>query len=142
LDDKQGPLVRVQYLDKQGLISRWLPVKQFGSRSTMHLYVPKIGDDVNVNMLPNSSEDGFVDGSFFNKNNPPPAGVDLDTRHYKTEDGTVIEYRENDSTFRLDVGGATARTGQGRQSRLWSDCDCGRHSAYGKHYDQRRAHGC
>jgi phage baseplate assembly protein gpV len=111
LDDKQGPLVRVQYLDKQGLVSRWLPVKQFGSRSTMHLYVPKIGDDVNVNMLPNSSEDGFVDGSFFNKANPPPAGIDLDTRHYKTEDGTVIEYRETDSTFRLDVGGATARTG-------------------------------
>jgi phage baseplate assembly protein V len=111
MDEKRGPLVRVQYLDKQGLISRWLPVKQFGSRATVHSYVPKIGDDVNVNMLPNGSADGFIDGSFFNENNPPPTGLDIDTRHYKTEDGTVIEYRETDSTFRLDVGGATARTG-------------------------------
>lgn len=111
LDEKLGPLVRVQYLDKQGLISRWLPVKQFGSRATLHCYCPKIGDDVNVNMLPNGSEDGFVDGSFFNKGNPPPEGLDIDTRHYATEDGTIIEYRETDSTFRLDVGGATARTG-------------------------------
>src|SRR4029077_6287799 len=105
-DKDQGPLVRVQYLDKQGLISYWLPVKQPGSRSTMHYYCPKIGDDVNVTMLPNGSENGFVDGSFFNKGNPPPQ-VDLDTRHFKTEDGTVIEYREKDSTFNLDASGSS-----------------------------------
>ena len=102
MDDKRGPLVRVQYLDKQGLISQWLPVKQFGSRLTVHLYVPKIGDDVNVNMLANGSEDGFVDGSFFNEGNPPPEGVDIDTRHFQSEDETVIEYREIDSTFNLN----------------------------------------
>ena len=102
MDEKRGPLVRVQYLDKQGLISQWLPVKQFGSRLTVHTYVPKIGDDVNVNMLANGSEDGFVDGSFFNMGNPPPEGVDIDTRHFKSEDETVIEYREKDSTFNLN----------------------------------------
>lgn len=107
MDKDRGPLVRVQYLDKQGLISQWLPVKQFGSRKTMHLYVPKVGDDVNVNMLANGSEDGFVDGCFFNKKNPPPEGVDLDTRHFKTEDGTTIEYREKDSTFSIDASGST-----------------------------------
>jgi phage baseplate assembly protein V len=106
-DEKKGPLVRVQYLDKQGLISKWIQVKQFGSRSTAHYYSPKIGDDVNVNMLPNGSEDGFVDGSFFNENNPPPAGLDIDTRHFKTEDGSIIEYRESDSTFNLDASGAS-----------------------------------
>jgi phage baseplate assembly protein V len=102
MDQKRGPLVRVQFLDKQGLVSYWLPVKQFGSRLTMHSYVPKIGDDVNVNMLANGSEDGFVDGSFFNAGNPPPEGVDIDTRHFRSEDGTVIEYREIDSTFNLN----------------------------------------
>lgn len=107
LDEKQGPLVRVQYLDKQGLISKWLPIKQYGSRKTMHCYVPKIGDDVSVNMLPNGAEDGFVDGSFFNTGNPPPPGVDIDTRHFKTEDQTIIEYREKDSTFNLDASMAT-----------------------------------
>ena len=106
LDEKLGPLVRVQYLDKQGLISKWLQVKQPGSRLTMHYYCPKVGDDVNVTMLPNGYESGFVDGSFFNKRNPPPSGVDLDTRHFRTQDGTVIEYREIDSTFNLDARGA------------------------------------
>jgi phage baseplate assembly protein V len=100
-DPERGPLVRVQYMDRQGLISYWLPVKQFGSRKTAHVYTPKIGDHVNVNMLCNGSEDGFIDGSFFNKKNPPPAGLDIDTRHFVTEDGTVIEYREKDSTFNL-----------------------------------------
>ena len=115
LDEKIGPLVRVQYLDKQGLISKWLQVKQPGSRLTMHYYCPKVGDDVNVTMLPNGYEDGFVDGSFFNKRNPPPSGVDLDTRHFRSQDGSVIEYREIDSTFNLDARGAGTgvRTGSG-----------------------------
>lgn len=99
-DPERGPLVRVQYMDRQGLISYWLPIKQFGSRKTCHVYTPKIGDHVNVNMLQNGSENGFVDGSFFNKKNPPPQ-VDIDTRHFVTEDETVIEYREIDSTFNL-----------------------------------------
>jgi len=67
-------------------------------------------------MLANGSEDGFVDGSFFNKKNPPPQGLDIDTRHFATEDGTGIEYREKDSTFSLDASGATgppARAGGG-----------------------------
>ena len=101
MDPKRGPLVRVQYLDKQGLVSYWLPVKQFGSRKTTHYYCPKIGADVCVNMLANGSEDGFVDGSFFNAGNPPPEGVDIDTRHFRAEDATVIEYREIDHTFNL-----------------------------------------
>ena len=81
----------------------------------MHYYCPKVGDDVNVTMLPNGCEDGFVDGSFFNKRNPPPSGVDLDTRHFRSQDGSVIEYREIDSTFNLDARGAGtgARTGSG-----------------------------
>jgi phage baseplate assembly protein V len=115
-DKDRGPLVRVQYMDRQGLISYWLPVKQFGSRKTAHVYTPKIGDHVNVNMLCNGSEDGFVDGSFFNKKNPPPQGLDIDTRHFATEDGSIIEYRENDSTFNLDASeasGGALRAGGG-----------------------------
>ena len=114
-DKERGPLVRVQYMDKQGLISYWLPIKQFGSRKTAHVYTPKIGDHVNVNMLANGSEDGFIDGSFFNKKNPPPE-VDIDTRHFLTEDGTIIEYREKDSTFNLDVSGAGSNKGPSQRA--------------------------
>jgi phage baseplate assembly protein V len=123
VDEKLGPLVRVQYLDKQGVISKWLPIKQPGARATMFFYVPKIGNDVNVTMLPNGSEDGFVDGAFYNEKNPPPEGVDIDTRHLKTEDGTVVEYREIDSTFNLVCVGpvivkGTMITVEGSQSIL------------------------
>lgn len=115
-EETGAPLVRVQFLDKQGLISYWLPIKQFGSRLTSHFYVPKIGDDVNVNFLANGVEHGFVDGSFFNKANPPPKNLDIDTRHYETEDGTIIEYREKDSTFLLDVSGAGALKGPSQRA--------------------------
>ena len=96
--------VRVQYLDKSGLVSKPLPVKQFGSRSTSSFWCPKVGDDVSVTMLPNGSEDGFVDGSFYNTGNPPPI-VDPNTRHITFADGTVIEYAESGSTFTFKSSG-------------------------------------
>jgi phage baseplate assembly protein V len=104
---------RVQYLDKQGLISKFLPVKQFGSRSTSSFYCPKKGDDVNVTMLPNSDEDGFIDGSFYNTGNPPPI-TDPDTRHITYADGTVMEYRESLAAIIKD--GVQVRAG--RQGQL------------------------
>lgn len=92
--DRTQVSVRVQWLDKDGLISRPLPVKQFGSRGTTAFYCPKIGDDVSVTMLPNSDGgEGFVDGSFYNVGNPPPI-TDPDTRHITFADGTIIEYAE------------------------------------------------
>jgi phage baseplate assembly protein V len=102
LCDETQVCCRVQYLDKAGLISKPLPVKQFGSRSTSAFWCPKVGDDVSVQMLPNGDEDGFVDGSFYNTGNPPPI-TDPNTRHIRFADGTVIEYAEK------DTGGARAR---------------------------------
>jgi phage baseplate assembly protein V len=93
VDDTQVS-VRVQWLDKQNIISRPIPVKQFGSKGTSAFWCPKVGDDVSVNMLPNSNGgEGFVDGSFYNVGNPPPI-TDPDTRHTTFADGTVIEYAE------------------------------------------------
>jgi phage baseplate assembly protein gpV len=64
-------------------------------------------------MLANGSEDGFVDGSFFNEGNPPPP-VDIDTRHFQTEDGTIVQYRETDSTFNLNCVGEVIVTAEGQ----------------------------
>lgn len=96
--DLTGVFCKVQWLDKQGLISRLLPVKQQGSKGTSAVYLPKIGDDVSVTMLPNSDGgEGFVDGSFYNTSNPPPI-TDPDTRHITYADGTIIEYQEANGT--------------------------------------------
>jgi phage baseplate assembly protein V len=101
--------VRVQWLDKDKLISKPLPVKQHGSRSTSSFYCPKIGDDVSVTMLPNSNGgDGFIDGSFYNVGNPPPT-IDPNVRHWKFVDGTIIEYAEKGPA----TPGARASSGTG-----------------------------
>lgn len=118
LCDKTQVCVRVQFLDKQGLISKPLPVKQFGSRSTSAFYCPKVGDDVSVTMLPNGDEDGFVDGSFYNTGNPPPI-TDPNTRHITFADKTVIEYSEAvASTY--DERGWLVKAGRGGQLTVTS----------------------
>ncbi len=107
-----GVTVRVQYLDKNGLVSKPLPVKQHGSRKTGSFYCPKIGDDVCVTMLPNGSEDGFVDGSFYNAGNPPPT-TNPDCHHTTYEDGTIMEYDEVSHTLKVDSVGPVNITATG-----------------------------
>jgi len=107
VDDTQCS-VRVQWFDKQGLISRPLPVKQFGSKGTAAFWCPKIGDDVNVTMLPNSDGgEGFVDGSFYNTANPPPI-TNPNARHIHFADGSIFDYSEGDpeGSGRSSGGGA------------------------------------
>jgi len=99
--------VRVQFLDKDGLISRWLPIKQFGSRSNQSFWCPAVGDDVSVTMLPNSEAgEGFVDGSFYNTGNRPPVITtdDADHKHVTFGDGTVVEYQPNKNTLNVTAG--------------------------------------
>lgn len=117
LCDKTQVCVRVQWLDKQGLISKPLPVLQFGSRSTSNFWCPKVADDVTVQMLPNGSEEGFVIGSFYNTGNPPPI-TDPDTRHTTYADGTIIEYRESLPALIRD--GVQIRAGRQGQLTIYS----------------------
>lgn len=125
-DEKLGPMVKVEYLDKldafgMPYLSKWLPIKQTGGVLTMFSYCLKIDDFVNIKMLPNGSEDGFVDGSFYSEKNPPPP-VDLDTRYFETEDGTVMEYREKDSVFNMDLTGGSAK-GPHKRRRVKAGAD-------------------
>lgn len=105
LADDSGVFVRCQLLDKDGLVTRWLPVKQFGSRSTGSYWCPEIGDDVNVQFLPNSETgEGIVDGSFYNTGNPPPY-EDVNTRAIRWKDGTSVKYNQEDHTMTIDTKG-------------------------------------
>jgi phage baseplate assembly protein V len=109
-----GVFVRVQQLDKDGLISRPLPVKQFGSRSNQSFWCPNIGDDVAITMLPNSEGgEGFVDGSFYNTGNRPPIIKleDAAHKHVTFGDGTIVEYRPRDSTLHVTAGQNVGRSG-------------------------------
>jgi phage baseplate assembly protein V len=112
LCDETQVCCRVQYLDKDGLVSKPLNVKQFGSRSTSSFWCPKVGDDVNVVMLPNGDEEGYIDGSFYNTGNPPPI-TDPDTRHVTFADGTIIEYTEKAKPGVVKRGTAAGGAGSG-----------------------------
>jgi phage baseplate assembly protein V len=115
LVDDTGVFVRVQFLDRDGLVSRWLPVKQAGSRGTSSFYCPKIRDDVSVTMLPNTEGgEGFVDGCFYNTGNPPPITrtEDADRKHVTFGDSTVIEYVEGPAQAR-ELGKAGVGKGKG-----------------------------
>jgi len=93
--------VRVQLLDKDGIITKPIPVKQFGSRGNGAFWCPEIGDDVSVCFPPNSEYgDGFVDGSFYNTNNPPPV-TDPNLRHITMKDGTIWEYNPTSHTMKF-----------------------------------------
>jgi phage baseplate assembly protein V len=115
LVDNTQVCCRVQYLDKDGLISKPLPVKQFGSRSTSSFWCPKIGDDVSVTMLPNADEDGFIDGSFYNTGNPPPV-TNPNSRHVTHEDGAIFDYTEGQPMGRGRSGSGGTLTISGIQS--------------------------
>ncbi|HXB10654.1 MAG TPA: phage baseplate assembly protein V [Bacteroidia bacterium] len=99
LIDDTGVFAKVQCMDKQGMISKWIPVKQQGSRTTSDVWCPKVGDDVEVTYLPNGlNGDAFIDGSYYNTGNPPPVH-DPNRKHTTFADETVMEYREGDSTY-------------------------------------------
>jgi phage baseplate assembly protein V len=116
VDDTQVS-VRVQILDKDGFITKPIPVKQFGSRSNQGFWCPDIGDDVSVVFPPNSENgDGFVDGSFYNTGNPPPHAIDEygkateqpvhpDTTHKTFRDGSVVEFNPVKSVLTITTKG-------------------------------------
>jgi phage baseplate assembly protein V len=112
LVDESRVNCRVQFLDMDGLISRPLPVKQFGSRSTSAFWCPKVGDDVSVTFDPNSTGSGYIDGSFYNVGNPPPI-TDPNTRHIKFADGAIFEYTEKSGQSKELRGTANTPRGAG-----------------------------
>lgn len=100
--------VRVQLLDKDGIITKPIPVKQFGSRGNGAFWCPEVGDDVSVCFPPNSEYgDGFVDGSFYNTGNPPPV-TDPNKRHITFKDGTVIEHDAGTNHTMIDSPGTVS----------------------------------
>lgn len=141
--DETQVSVRVQILDKDGFITKPIPVKQRGSRSNQDFWCPDIGDDVSVCFPPNAENgDGHVDGSFYNTGNPPPKAVDPygrvlvdqygkatgqvvhpDTTHKTFRDGSVIQFNPIDSTFTFNSKGPMYVVTIGKITIVASDID-------------------
>ena|SRR5271165_6373101 len=111
--DPTGIFVRVQWLDRDMLISQPLPVEFQCASGSKKAFFPKIGSDVDVMMFPNGDEDGIVIGCHYTTSNPPPIQPDptravgdwFNLDHTLYNDGTIIEYDENTSTYKIDAKG-------------------------------------
>jgi len=109
--DEKLHRVRVRLLDRQGMVTGFLPVLVPYGKDTFAYGLPKVGDTVLVLFLPQGLEDGFVLGSFYHlEKSPPSAGVG---KFYKKfSDGTLIEYDENEHLLTVSVNGKAVITTQ------------------------------
>lgn len=96
--------VRVAFPDKGDLVSHSLPVLVPGSLKNRYYSLPDVGEDVLCLFLPNGAQRGFVLGSFYSVNNPPPV-TSQDKRYITFPDGTVVEYDRAAHRLTVDVKG-------------------------------------
>jgi phage baseplate assembly protein V len=95
---------RVNFKDKGNMVSHWLPQIVPGSLKNKHFYLPSVDEDVVCLFLPNGIQRGFVLGSYYNVNNPPPV-TSASKDHVTYSDGTVIEYDSDTHTLTANVQG-------------------------------------
>src|SRR5260221_3487038 len=84
--------VRVMYPDREGLISKPIPVLQRRTRGMRSMDCPAIGTNVKVSRLSNGLEEGFVDGEFYTTENPPPQIDPNQCSWTEFPDGSVVHY--------------------------------------------------
>lgn len=108
---------RVAFADKpdsngKGMTSHSLPIIVPGSLKNKYFHTPDVGEDVLCLFLPNGIQRGFVLGSFYNVNNPPPV-TSGDKEHVTFSDNTVIEYDRSSHTLTVNVQGTINVTATG-----------------------------
>ena len=96
---------RVVFNDRDNLVSAELPVLQSSCLNNKFYNLPDVGDSVVCLMTlndPNGS--GFVLGSFYHQNNPPPAQA-VDISMIQFGDGTEIKYDRARHELSINVAG-------------------------------------
>ncbi|QGQ95873.1 phage baseplate assembly protein V [Paenibacillus psychroresistens] len=91
---------RVTFADKSEVVTLELPIIVRGSLAAKDYWMPEPNEPVLCLFLPNGSAQGFILGSFYSKNNPPPV-VDETKRYISFPDGTSIEYDMATSTMNI-----------------------------------------
>ena len=89
--DPKRHMARIQFPDKENLVSSWLPVVIPNSKKNHDELHLDINEHVFCLMLGNGLEAGAVIGTVYDDENKPPTG-DQDTRKITFNDGTEISY--------------------------------------------------
>lgn len=82
---------RVTFPDRDDVVSYDLPVMQHNTGFAKFYSMPKVGQNAVCIFLGTGLEDGFIVGSFYNDEQPPPT-TDAAIHVIDFEDGSRIEY--------------------------------------------------
>ena len=97
-------MARIQFPDKNNLVSAWLPVAVRNSAKNKDECHLDIGEHVYCSMMGNGLEAGVVLCSIFDDTNKPPAG-DADIRKTTFGDGTEIIYDRKSKSLTINCVG-------------------------------------
>ena len=102
--DAKRHMARIQFPDKDNLISAWIPVAVSNSKKNRDEAHLDIGEHVYCNMMGNGLETGVVLCSLYDDTNKPPAG-DADIRKTTYDDGTEIIYDRKNHKMQINCVG-------------------------------------
>lgn len=95
----------VQFKDHDEILSKELPILTPFTQNNKVYFPLTENQKVIVLFLPTGENtDGFIIGTLFDKDNPPPV-KDRNKFHIKFEDGTTIEYDKNTHKLKAVVNG-------------------------------------
>ena len=94
--------VRVQFPDRNQMISYWLPILRWGSQNDKDFWCPDIGEQV-VCAMDEHDEDGCVLGTIFSDVDKPPAQMTIDKRHLTAKDSATFEYDRSSHTLSVNI---------------------------------------
>jgi phage baseplate assembly protein V len=83
--------VRVEFPDRDGLTSWWLPVLVAKTQNDKSYYLPDVGEQV-VCLMDEYDEDGAVLGSIYSDADQPPGGLSVNNVHWAAQDGGSVDY--------------------------------------------------
>jgi len=102
--DEQSVKVRVQFPDRDDLVSDWLPVLQDFCVGNQHYRLPDVDNQVAC-LMDDNYEAGVVLGAIYSDADAPPVtSADIYYRRFK--DGTVIQYDRAGHKLTADIKGA------------------------------------
>ena len=102
--DPKRYMARIQFPDKDNLVSSWLPVTVPNSKKNHDEFHLDIGEHVFCVMLGNGLEAGVVLGAIYDDTNKPPEG-DKDVRKTTFSDGTEILYDRKNHKLKVNCVG-------------------------------------
>lgn len=127
--DAKRHMARIQFPDKGGLVSAWIPVAVSNSKKNRDEYHLDVGEHVYCNMMGNGLENGVVLCAVYDDKNKPPEGNE-DIRKTTYDDGTQILYDRKNKLLKIECEGDIEIHAKGH-IKLFSDDDIETHTDKG-----------